>query len=220
MSIQALLLGCDGTVFDSEVTFHKILSNVLEDFGVQLTLMDYRRFYFGLSIQRQVATAIRQFSLPINPQILTSIYSYGIERYLQRHYIPAVDGIIETLNFCRQRNIKLALISSSDKDTVLSCLYQQRLADYFDVIITERDTPHSKPAPAGYQLALKSMALLSHNCLAIEATATGIKAARAAGICCAGLKNSYGFADEMISADWVADSHCDIRQQLLQRLSA
>ena len=236
MTIKALLLNCDGTVFDSDIIYHQLWHSVLDDLGLQLDFADYARHLLGMSIPRQVATIVRQFALAINPQVLTSIYNHRLKLHLQQQSIPLVEGVLQTLHFFRHHNITLALVSNSDKATVLSGLYWHRLADYFAVIVTGQDTPHSKPAPEGYQLALTALGLQSRECLAIEDSANGIKAAQAAGICCAGLNRRYSYDHAsdidintdinksidtgMANADWIVSKHSDIRQHLLQQLAA
>jgi beta-phosphoglucomutase-like phosphatase (HAD superfamily) len=56
------------------------------------------------------------------------------------------------------------------------------LAEAFDVLVAASDFTHSKPHPEPYLAALAALGLDAAHTLAVEDSATGIAAARAAGL--------------------------------------
>jgi beta-phosphoglucomutase-like phosphatase (HAD superfamily) len=57
-----------------------------------------------------------------------------------------------------------------------------RLTDEFDVIVTRDDVEHGKPDPEMHLLAARELDVEPEECLAIEDSPAGVKAALAAGM--------------------------------------
>ena len=56
------------------------------------------------------------------------------------------------------------------------------LAEEFDVVVTRDDVEHGKPDPEMHLLAARELGVGSEECLAIEDSPAGVKAALAAGM--------------------------------------
>lgn len=69
-------------LFD-EVENYKVWAYVLKELGLTLSMNNYSQNYYGLVFKAQVRLVTSQFSLAINPKILTSIYHYNTARYYQ-----------------------------------------------------------------------------------------------------------------------------------------
>ncbi len=81
---------------------------------------------------------------------------------------------------------RLAIVTTLPRATVDSLLALAALDGAFEVIIAAEDVPMAKPAPDGYRKALERMSrrrpLDIRAALALESSAAGARAARAAGI--------------------------------------
>ena len=78
------------------------------------------------------------------------------------------------------------------------------------VLITAEDTPRGKPDPAGYRLAAERLGVPSGECLAIEDSPAGVRAARDAGMAVIAVTNTHP-ANELGDADAVIDSLTSLR---------
>ena len=63
------------------------------------------------------------------------------------------------------------------------------------VLVTAELTPRGKPDPAGYRLAAGRLGVAPQECLAIEDSPAGIRAARAAGMFAVGTTNTHVAAE-------------------------
>ena len=87
------------------------------------------------------------------------------------------------------------------------------------------DTPHSKPSPAPYLLAVERLResvgneLDARRCVAIEDSRWGLESARGAGLRCIGVATSYA-AEELHGAELVVHSLRDLTVPILDRLCA
>ena len=90
-------------------------------------------------------------------------------------------GVVEILSRLRQRGIPIAVVSSSSHHWVDGWLEKLGLTASFDEIICRGDAPRIKPAPDLYAEAARRMGLPPAECLVIEDSLNGLKAAKAAG---------------------------------------
>jgi sugar-phosphatase len=78
------------------------------------------------------------------------------------------------------------------------------------VLVTAEDTPRGKPDPAGYLLAAERLGIPPGECVAIEDSPAGVRAARDAGMEVIAVTNTHP-ASELGEADAVIDSLTSLR---------
>jgi sugar-phosphatase len=78
------------------------------------------------------------------------------------------------------------------------------------VLITAEDTPRGKPDPAGYLLAASRLGFAARDCVAIEDSPAGVRAARDAGMVVFAVTNTHS-REELTEADAVVDSLASLR---------
>jgi len=84
------------------------------------------------------------------------------------------------------------------------------------VLVTAEDTPRGKPDPAGYLLAAERLRIPPTECLAIEDSPAGVRAARAAGMAVIAVTNTHP-ANDLAEADTVIDSLASLRLTIDQQ---
>ena len=101
--------------------------------------------------------------------------------------------------------MQLVLASSSAKVTINRVFNRFGLHQYFSHIVSGEDFPKSKPHPAIFEHAAFISGTPIQNCIVIEDSTNGIKAAKAAGIYCVGYDSfhskmqDYSLADKVIT---------------------
>src|ERR687896_778262 len=81
----------------------------------------------------------------------------------------------------RREGYPTALATQSHREQARRVLDILGLADEFDVVVTRDDVEHGKPDPELHLLAARELGVRPEECLAIEDSAAGVKAALAAG---------------------------------------
>ena len=79
-----------------------------------------------------------------------------------------------------------------------------------DVLITAEDTPRGKPDPAGFLLAADRLRIAPSECLVIEDSPAGVRAARSAGMPVIAVTTSH-LASELVEATAVVNSLASLR---------
>lgn len=106
------------------------------------------------------------------------------ERYdlLVEQGLPLKGGAIELLQELSTRGVPLAIATSTRRERALVKLARCGIGHYFDAIATSSDVVHPKPAADVYLLAASRLGVSPENCVAIEDSEMGVRAAVAAGM--------------------------------------
>ena len=91
-------------------------------------------------------------------------------------------GAVALLESLKAKGIRTAVVSSSSHHWVDGWLEKLGLTHWFETVVCRGDAERIKPAPDLYLEAVKRLDLAPDECLVIEDSLNGIKAANAAGI--------------------------------------
>lgn len=89
---------------------------------------------------------------------------------------------IELLAWARRNFLRLALATMSDCRRTLFVLHTLELEGLFDFIASRDDVEHGKPDPEIYELVARELGVAPEECLAVEDSLPGVRAALAAGM--------------------------------------
>ncbi|AXK60560.1 HAD family hydrolase [Candidatus Chromulinivorax destructor] len=123
-------------------------------------------------------------------------------------YIPHFDKFHAQV---KERGLKTAIATSSQKETVDIIIKVVGLDKIFEEHIYHVDHVNRayKPKPDVYLHAAKMLGVQPCKCIAIEDSATGIKAAKAAGMYCIGI-NTGKNRDNLKQADEIVECYSEI----------
>ena len=93
-------------------------------------------------------------------------------------------GASELLAFLHARGIPCAIASSSPMAIIDATVDAQQWGSYFQTHVSGDDVPNGKPAPDIYLEAAKRLGVDPANCLTLEDSPNGARAAIAAGMIC------------------------------------
>jgi beta-phosphoglucomutase len=117
-----------------------------------------------------------------------------------------LEGVANLIKQLHQNGIQLILASSSSKVTISRVFNRFNLQPYFSHIVSGEDFPQSKPNPAIFLEAVRLSNSKKENCIVIEDSTNGIKAAHAAGIFCVGYRSINSKKQDYSLANVVIDN--------------
>lgn len=198
VTVRAVLLDFDGVVANTanvhiaawERTFGAMGWQIPAEVCARAVEQDDRLFLSGVFAERgigggdvpgwverkrRIALEMIKDASPVYP---------GIPRLLER--LPAP--------------VSLAVVSGSGREIVETSLAGAGLLERFRSIICKEDVTRPKPDPEGYRKALLELGADCESAVAIEDSATGVAAARAADIRCIAVGHNRP------RGDWCADA--------------
>ncbi len=108
-----------------------------------------------------------------------------------------IDGVLSFVDMLRQNGIPIAVCSGATRNDIDLILEGTSLASRFDPVVTADDVKEGKPNPEGFELALGRLngggkeRILAGQCVVIEDSHWGLKAAKSAGMHTIAVSNTY-----------------------------
>jgi sugar-phosphatase len=130
-----------------------------------------------------------------------------------------LDGVINCLEFFEEKNIPMAIASSSHYKIIQSVVKKLNITSYFDLIVSAQDTEYGKPHPGIFIETAKRLQISPENILVFEDSPNGVLAALSARMKVIAvpdkeLKNKK----EFLAADLVIDSLDSWNEKLWSKL--
>lgn len=119
--------------------------------------------------------------------------------------LELLEGVEKLIKNLHSNGIQLILASSAAKVTIDRVFRRFDLHQYFSHIVSGEDFPKSKPDPAIFEHAASLSIASKENCIVIEDSTNGIKAAKAAGIFCVGYNSINSKLQDLSLADVVVN---------------
>ena len=177
-SLQAVLFDMDGTLLDSEKVWDIALDDLAERLGGALSAAGRARMV-GTPLLRSIE--ILHADLGVDADAAASS-AYLLDRAadLFAQPLPWQPGAEALLDAVAAAGIPVGLVTSTHRG--LTELALRTLgADRFDVVVCGDDATATKPAPDPYLMAAAQLGVVPGNCVAIEDSPVGLRAALTAG---------------------------------------
>ena len=179
--IKQIIFDMDGLMIDSERAMWMINEKqVLKEFGYEvdepflLTLMGQGREVSHQSFRRRYG---QDFPIERYYKRIDELN----EKFVKEDRIPLKKGLLELLDYLKDKDIKLTVGTSSPRDYVDSILSQKGIIDKFENIVCGNDVKHGKPEPDIYLKCMSYYDFDPQEVIVFEDADTGGRAALAAG---------------------------------------
>lgn len=184
--IRAIIFDMDGVIVDTEYIDFQLQKEFVNMISPLAGTIDERDFpkLVGRSYVH-LAQTIKDLSGSewTLAEISEQLEAFAKERYQHIDY-PSLfrSDMVDILDYAKEKGIKLAVASSSRKDHIEEVLESCGILPYFDTLVSGEAFTESKPNPAIYLATLAKLGVSAGDAVAIEDSAYGIAAAKAAGV--------------------------------------
>lgn len=206
--IKAVIFDMDGVIIDSEPIYAKWLSMFLQSRQVEVS-EDELRTIPGISSQnfkKKLEKWWADSGKPYTPGTQINIMFEEYSDKFSLHYIDILNPHVrDVMEWLKKSHFKVAVASSSSMDNITQVLSETGIDKYVDIKVSGENFIKSKPDPEIYNFTLNKLGLLSEECIAIEDSTYGIKAAAGAGIKVIA-KNDDRFGFDQTSANYHVDN--------------
>lgn len=211
---HAFLWDLDGTIVDTKDCHFYTWESALQKHGFELD-----RDVYGMNFGRN-NYALAPLFLGFDPDddLLAELIDHKetLFRQIAPEQTELVPGVRTWLSTAAGMNIKQAIASSAPMENITTMLTHFELDRYFNTIVSGTYLP-AKPEPDIFLKAAQDLECSPANCLVIEDSLAGVKAAKTAGMHCVAVSTSHA-REELTRADIVVDDFTGSLNKILHAL--
>jgi HAD superfamily hydrolase (TIGR01509 family) len=176
----AVVFDLDGVIVDTEHVWDDVREELTRDWGGRYT-PDAQRAMMGMSSTEWSRYMHDVVGLPQPPD---EISGEVVRRLLARYAVdlPLIPGAVEAVHALHASGLPLAVASSSNRPLIDAVLDTAGIADAFTATVSSEEVARGKPSPDVYLEAARRLGIEATECVAVEDSANGIRAAHAAGM--------------------------------------
>jgi HAD hydrolase, family IA, variant 3 len=206
----AVIFDMDGVIVDSEKIHARAKMETFRHYGIDFPKEDLPN-YVGRSSNELFAEVLAKWKR--TDIALDEIIDYKHDAYiriLQTGEIPEVPGATALIKGLHEKEIPLALATSSWEGGMNLVLDSFRIRSCFSSVLSGTRLKESKPSPAIYLKSAQNLGLPPKDCTVVEDSSNGILAAHRAGMQIIAFKNPTSGRQDLHLADIVVERMADI----------
>lgn len=203
--IKAFIFDMDGVIIDSEPLYYKADRMVINDFGIDIPDEEMNK-YVGISCKTVWSDIKEKYNVNAAiDEILArhALYKKGV---FENEELQAINGVNELLADLKEKKISIGLASSSPREFIEQILKSLNIIDYFEVIVSGEELKNGKPAPDIFLKAAELLNTEPDDCVVLEDSSNGVKAAKSAGMKCIAYKNLNSGIQDLSLADIIVNT--------------
>jgi HAD superfamily hydrolase (TIGR01509 family) len=216
--IQTVIFDMDGVIVDTEPVHHYAYYQHFSQLNIEVTDVHYQSLT-GNSTRNVFQKLKDHFNLEYEVEHLIqtkrNLFNDAFDTKEDLHLIEGVEDLIKDLY---NNGLELIVASSASKVTIDRVFKRFNLYPYFSHIVSGEDFPKSKPDTAIFLHAASLSKHPKNQCIVIEDSTNGIKAAHAAGIYCIGYQSVNSKGQEYSLANKIISHFNEINAEIIQKL--
>jgi HAD superfamily hydrolase (TIGR01509 family) len=203
--IKALVFDMDGVIIDSEPMHTEISVEVLKELGGTPSPSELFEFV-GVRNEEMWAILKQRHNLKESVEEILKLHENHKRKRFSEEPLKPIEGIPQLIQEAKNKDLKLALATSSPKFLAELVLKRLDLYSFFDIIVAASDISQGKPHPEIYFKAARKLGVEPEECIAIEDSYYGMMSAKNAGMKCIVYDNPNAGNYDKSQADYVVSS--------------
>ena len=206
---RAVIFDMDGLMIDSEVIYQMAWRRAIREFDREMPDKTFRRF-LGRNSPDSHTLLAEIYGVEFDAAGFMGRCNGIADEHIATHGIPHKPGLGDLLLSLEKHGMRKGVATSTRREWALRSLGP--LVARFEVLTTGDEVARGKPAPDIFLLCAERLNAAPHECLVLEDSEAGIRAAHAAGMRAIMVPDLVGPTDEIRALAWrVCASLDDVR---------
>jgi beta-phosphoglucomutase-like phosphatase (HAD superfamily) len=214
---RAVIFDMDGLMLDTERLALRAWDQALRALGVHCDPHIARQM-IGRNARdsRALVLAHHGADFPVDAVMRASTAVY--DAIVAAEGIPVKAGLYRLLDWLESERLPRAVATSTRRERALAKLERSALLHRFDAIVGGDEVARGKPQPDIFLAAAARLRFEPSDCLVLEDSEPGVRAALAAGMAAIMVPDIVGPSEELLAADVVVlESLVEVRAHLASR---
>ena len=180
---KAVIFDWDGTLADTRKAVVQSFQTVLTEASCRVS-DEFIARRMGIGTKKTIIEAFRECSMRLDVSTLKKLADEKVKIQAElTDIVYLFDGVIELLEALQDKT-KIALATMSGRKIVDKLLPAKRIAAYFNVVVSADEVANPKPDPEVFLMAAKKLGVAPEDCVVVEDSVFGVRAAKAANMKC------------------------------------
>ena len=181
LKYKLIIFDCDGTLVDSEPVSNKVVSDMINELGIEMTPERSVELFAGTQFSN-IVSYVHSFEPGVSAEEFEADFRKRSKIAFEQ-YLEPVEGVV---NFIESLSIPYCVASNGPQIKMATTLEVTGLKKYFgENIYSAYDIQSWKPDPGLFLHAAQTMGFKAEDVLVIEDTISGLNAAVNANMDCA-----------------------------------
>lgn len=177
-----VIFDCDGVLVDSEIPMHRVLTDELNERGVDISFEECIETFVGMSIEGLVEKA-KAMGAELHDGWKAELYAKVFDKLHEG--VAVIPGVINLIERLEENNIPFCVASNGSEKKMKLMLGQHGLWERFQARCYSAQTlGFAKPDPRLFEYACVQNGFDAQETVVIEDSLVGLTAARNAGLRC------------------------------------
>ncbi|MGN0384014.1 MAG: GNAT family N-acetyltransferase [Eubacterium sp.] len=213
--LKAIIFDMDGVLVNTEALHYKVNKTLLKEFGCRLE-WDYYKQFIGSTNKYMWPEIRKHYNIPVSAEELEKRAADIKDKYILANGFPHIDGVEAMIKRLYNSKLKLAVASSSPIDYIKRAMEETGLYRYFDILVSSESVERPKPFPDVFIKAADLLQVSPRECVVVEDSENGVKAAKAAGMAVTGYINPDSGNQNLSGADFLIESYNGVDRKFME----
>ncbi len=210
---KAVLFDMDGTLIDSEWFHYKAWRTALKAYDFALESELWLNELAGKTDGQTFEVLHGRYAFDPDREAFFEKVRTCIAQQHEAESILLMPGATDLIHFLHEREVVMAVVTSSKREVAIYHLERNRIRHFFSVLVTRTDVQRPKPDPEPYFRCVDELGVTADHCLVLEDSLTGTTSAKSAGLTCFGIQ-SHEAIRQALNVDRTFDNLHEVREFL------
>lgn len=216
--LKGIIFDMDGVLINSEPFHFEVWKETLRRRGICIDYEIYKPC-IGSTIDFLMQIFHDNYNVDLNDtDLIREMKEIKQEMIEQKGYPPLIPYVKELLAELAGKGYKIAVASSSPQYYIEEVTKYWDIQKYFDILVSGEGVEHPKPAPDVFLKAAHMLGVLPDECLVVEDSENGSRAAKAAGMVCMAYLNQDSGKQDLTAAAMIVEGYEEIDAPFVEKV--